>query len=61
MDDFANSFCKVFATMTALELGQAEQKRAKLSFVFKKVYSEAEEGSELAGRPHVKGDVNAAK
>jgi hypothetical protein len=40
VDDFANSICKVFATMTALELGQAEQKRAKLPIVVKKVYSE---------------------
>jgi hypothetical protein len=61
VDDFANSTCKVFTTMTPLNLRQAEKKRAKLPFVVKKVYGEAEQRCELAGRPHVKGDINATK
>jgi hypothetical protein len=61
VDDFTNSASKVFATVAALDLWQAEQKRAKFPFVVKKVYGEAEERGKLAGRPHVEGDINSAK
>ena len=61
VDDFTNSASKVFATVAALDLWQAEQKRAKFPFVVKKVYGEAEERGKLAGRLHVEGDINSAK
>jgi hypothetical protein len=47
--------------VTALDLWQAEQKRAEFPFVVKKVYGETEERGKFAGYLYVKGDINAAK
>jgi hypothetical protein len=61
IDNFTNSASKVFVTVAALDLWQAEQKRTKFPFIVKKVYGKAEERGKLTGRPHVKGDINSAK